>query len=405
MNASNAASAPEKFRLALLFDLLRTTWMEWQEDKAPRLGAAFAFYTIFSIAPLLIIAIAIAAAVLGQKAASGQIQAQIEGNVGAAAAKTIQDMIEATSKARGTGLRASIIGLVVSLWGASNLFGQLQDSLNTIWEVTPKPSEGMWNMVRQRFLAFAMVLAMGLLLLATLVASTVVTSFGTYVSEHLGIPMVSLQVLNLGIALISTTLFFACMFKVLPDARVQWHDVWVGAILTAILFIIGRLVLGLYLGRSGVSSAYGAAGSLIVVLLWIYYAAQILFFGAEFTQVFANRFGSRVRPSPHAMPVTEAMREREGVPRLGDLQATEIALNAARSGNPIRDRAVPVQASANGKSSKSGPQVLADAGNGASKPGSKAKPRVQKADLDYLAGAALGFLAILFVATRRAKDE
>jgi len=408
MNASNAA-APEKFRVALIFDLMRATWLEWQEDKAPRLGAAFAFYTIFSIAPLLIIAIAIAAAVLGQKAAQGQIQQQIQGAIGPAAAKTVQDMIEATAKARGTGLRASILGILISLWGASNLFGQLQDSLNTIWEVTPKPSGGLWIVVRQRFLAFVMVLGMGLLLLATLLASAVVGSFGAYVSEHLGIPMVSLQVLNFVIALLSTTLFFACLFKVLPDAQVQWRDVGVGSILTAILFGVGRLGLGLYLGRSGVSSAYGAAGSLIVVLLWIYYAAQILFFGAEFTQVFANRFGSRVRPSSHAMPVTEAMREQEGLTRLGDLKATEIALDALRSGQPIKSRAVPVAASASGKQGKPAPQVLAgDTKPGDTKPGgaahTPAKPRIEKADRDYLLGAALGFAAIVLLATRRDKS-
>ena len=206
---------------------------------------------------------------------------------------------------------------------------------------------------------------------------------------------------------VTTTLFFACVFKVLPDAEVQWRDVWVGAILTAVLFGVGRLVLGLYLGRSSVSSAYGAAGSLIVVLLWIYYAAQILFFGAEFTQVFANRFGSKVRPSAHAMPVTEAMREQEGLPRLGDLQATEIALEAARSGNPIHSRSVPAQpGKAGSANSKSPAQVLAGVGSKSSSKGSgQPKPRIEKADRDYLMGAALGFVAIVLLATRRGQDE
>lgn len=406
MNASNAASAPEKFRFGMLPSLLQATWLEWQEDKVARLSAAFAYYTIFSIAPLLIIAITIAATILGEKAASGQIHAQIQDTVGADAAKTIEDMINAASKARGTGVQASIIGILVSLWGASNLFGQLQDSLNTIWEVVPKPSEGLWTMVRQRFLSFTMVLSLGFVLLVSLTASAIATSFGTYVSGLIGIPPISLQIINFVVALLSTTLFFALVYKLLPDAEVQWRDVWVGALMTAILFGVGRLLLALWLGRSGTSSAYGAAGSLVVMLLWVYYAAQILFFGAEFTQVFANRFGSKVVPSAHALPATDAMREQQGLPRLGELQATEVAQQAIREGHQIRN-SEPIHAQKNQLGKLQAPaQVLARAlGKGqepapGSNPGSS-KPAVAKADKDYLLGALLGFAAILLLARRR----
>ena len=411
MNASNAASSPgsrpEKFRIGMLPGLLQATWLEWQEDKVARLSAAFAYYTIFSIAPLIIIAITIAATVLGEKAASGQIQAQIQGAIGPEAAKTVQDMIEAASKARGTGVQASIIGVLVSLWGASNLFGQLQDSLNTIWEVTPKPSEGLWIMVRQRFLSFTMVLGLGFLLLVSLTASAIAMSFGTYVSDLVGIPPVSLQILNLSIAFVSTTVFFALVYKLLPDAEVEWRDVWIGALMTAVLFGIGRLLLSLWLGGGGTSSAYGAAGSLVVILLWVYYAAQILFFGAEFTQVFANRFGSKVRPSAHAMPATDGMREQQGLPRLGDLQATEIAQQALREGHQIR-ASEPINAAKSEPGKPKAAQVLARVlGKGEEGPGSSshAKPRAKKADLDYLAGAFLGFATILLLAWRRNKSE
>lgn len=409
MNAPNAAASPEKFRAGMILGLLQATWLEWQEDKVARLSAAFAYYTIFSIAPLVIVAITIAAIVLGQAGAREQVRAAVQENISPAAARAVLDMIDATVKARGTGVQASIIGIVVALWGASNLFGQLQDSLNTIWEVTPKPSQGLWNMVRQRFLSFTMVLGLGFVMLVSLVASAIATSFSGFVSARLGIPPVSLQVLNFAVALLSTTLFFAMVYKLLPDAEVQWRDVWVGAILTAILFGVGRLILALWLGSSGASSAYGAASSLVVMLLWVYYAAQILFFGAEFTQVFSNRFGSRVRPSSHALPATDTMREQQGLPRLGDLQATEIAEQAVRDGRSIRP-SEPLHASKSQAGAPTGRlQVLGRALTGGSSEQSQApaaaKPRVQKADRDYLAGAILGFAAILLLAWRRDKSE
>jgi membrane protein len=325
MSASDNSSAPrETFRWAMIFDLLKVTWAEWQEDKVPRLSAAFSYYAVFSIAPLLLLAISIAGTFLGEEAARGEVKRHLAETIGATAAEAIQGMIEGAAKNQGSGL-ASIVGIGVSLLGASALFGQLQDSLNSIWEVTPKPSGGLLNLVRQRFLSFAMVLGVGFMLLVSLVTSAAIAAAATFAGGWLPLPAGVLQAGSFVVFFLLTAATFAAIYKILPDAQVQWRDVWVGAFLTAFLFSVGRLLLGLYLGRPSVTSAYGAAGSLVVILLWVYYASQILFFGAEFTKTYANRFGSKVRPSPNAVPVTDEARAREGLPRLGDVQATEAA--------------------------------------------------------------------------------
>jgi membrane protein len=283
-------------------DLIKETFSEWREDKASRLAAALSYYTIFSIAPLLIIAIGVAGLVFGHDAAMNQVVGQIRGMVGEDGAQVIQTILQNASKTT-SGIIATVVGGVTLLIGASGAFGQLQDSLNTIWEVRPKKGRGVKGLMRDRFLSFSMVLFIGFLLLASLLLTAVLAGIGKYLSDLLPMSSVVLQAMNFGVSLTVTAFLFALIFKVLPDAIVRWRDVWVGALVTALLFSLGRFLIGLYLGRASIGSAYGAAGSLVVLLFWVYYSAQILFLGAEFTQVYAKRFGQEIVPKPNAEPL------------------------------------------------------------------------------------------------------
>ncbi|MBE9008551.1 YihY/virulence factor BrkB family protein [Fortiea sp. LEGE XX443] len=285
-----------------VWQLFRETFQEWSEDKASRLAAALAYYTIFSIAPLLIIVIAIAGAVFGEDAARGEIVRQIQGLVGRDGAEFIEIAIRNASQPK-TGAIASIISILLLLLGATGLFTELQDALNTIWEVKPKPGRGMKNMFRQRALSFAMILGIGFLLLVTLVISTVLTAIVGYFSNLLPGVDVLWRIVNFLLSFAITTLLFGLIFKVLPDVKITWNDVLIGAAITSLLFSLGRYLLGQYLGNNTFGSTYGAAGSLVVILAWVYYAAQILFFGAEFTQVYARRYGSGIRPTRNAVPL------------------------------------------------------------------------------------------------------
>ncbi|MEH2350962.1 MAG: YihY/virulence factor BrkB family protein [Nostoc sp.] len=290
--------------LQAIWKLFQETFKEWSEDKASRLAAALAYYTIFSIAPLLIIVIAIAGAVFGEEAARGQIVGQIQGLVGVDGAKFLETAIKNANQPK-TGAIASIISIVVLLVGATGLFTELQDAMNTIWEVKPKPGRGVTNIIRLRVLSFAMVIGIGFLLLVSLVISTALTTLVTYFSNLLpGVDFIW-QFVNFLLSFAITTVLFGLIFKVLPDVEIAWSDVLVGASLTSVLFSIGRFLLGQYLGNGSFGSAYGAAGSLVVILAWVNYAAQILFFGAEFTQVYARRYGSGITPTKHAIPLSD----------------------------------------------------------------------------------------------------
>ncbi|WP_193195926.1 YihY/virulence factor BrkB family protein [Nostoc sp. MG11] len=289
--------------LQAIWKLLQETFKEWNEDKASRLAAALAYYTIFSIAPLLIIVIAIAGAVFGEEAARGEIVQQIQGLVGRDGAEFIETAIQNANKPQ-TGAIASIISFLVLILGATGLFTELQDSLNTIWEVKPKPERGIVNIFRQRFLSFTMVIGIGFLLLVSLVISTALTALVTYFSNMIpGVDFIW-QIVNFIVSFAITTLLFGSIFKVLPDVKITWSDVLIGSVITSILFSIGRFLLGQYLGNGSFGSTYGAAGSLVVILAWVNYAAQILFFGAEFTQVYARRYGSGIVPTKNAMPIS-----------------------------------------------------------------------------------------------------
>ncbi len=287
-------------QLRSLFNMLKETIREWNDDKAPRLAAALAYYTAFSIAPLMVIAIAIASAIFSEEAVRGQLDNQIQSVVGAQAADAVQEMI-ANSSRDTTGIIASIIGVVTLLLGAAGLFGQLQDALNTVWDVPPRPDKGLIGTIKDRFVSFAMVLGIGFLLLVSLVISTVLSALNGWMIGLLPGAEFLAQLLNFAVSFGVVTLLFAAIYKILPDTPIKWSDVWMGAAVTALLFTIGKFLLGLYLGNSTIASSYGAAGSFVVLLVWIYYSAQILLLGAEFTQVYARRHGSRNPAHPAAI--------------------------------------------------------------------------------------------------------
>ncbi|MEC4985281.1 MAG: YihY/virulence factor BrkB family protein [Oscillatoria sp. PMC 1076.18] len=301
-------------KIKTIFELFKETFQEWQEDKTPRLAAALAYYTVFSLAPLLIIAIAIAGAIFGEEAARGEIVGQIQGLVGQNGAEVIQTAIENANQPdlRNT---ASLISVIVLLFGASGVFAQLQDALNTVWEVKPKPGRGIKNFIRKRILSFSAVLGIGFLLMVSLVINAALAGLSTYLSDLVpGIDFLW-QIVNFVLSFTIITFLFALLYKYLPDVHIKWNDVWIGAAITSLLFTIGKFVLGAYLGGGSFGSAYGAAGSLVIVLAWVYYSAQILFFGAEFTQVYARRYGSQIVPDKHSMRVTEAERAKQGMHR------------------------------------------------------------------------------------------
>jgi len=289
-----------------VFALFKQTWTEFSDDKAQRLGAALAYYTIFSIAPLLLIAVQIASIVF--RDAQQKITTQMHAVMGASVANSLTDLLASANKHKGGGTVATIIGIVTLILGAAGVFGQLKDALNTIWNVETKPAGGIMGFIKQRFLSMAMVMGVGFLLLVSLLFDTVLSALGGWIGAHIPGGETLLHVVGALVSFALVTLLFAMMFRFLPDTRVEWRDVWLGAAFTSLLFVIGKVALGLYLGKGAVGSAYGAAGSLVVILVWVYWSAQILFFGAEFTQVYAREQGShrhaaRVEKSPRPTPV------------------------------------------------------------------------------------------------------
>src|SRR5436853_1959154 len=291
--------------IANSFSLLKQTFSEWLEDKAPQLGAALAYYTVFSLAPLVLLLVAIIGFLFHNDPAGAwkKMSEQMSYFLDKSAIDVVANIAQTASQPN-KGMLATIIGILLALFGASGVFGQLQNALNAIWGVKAKPGAGIGGFIRSRFLSFAMVAGVCFLLLVSLVLESVLKSFSQYVQAMfpggIVIALVVYSIFDLAVVV----LLFALIFKFLPDVKIQWRDVWIGALMTAIFFGIGKWALGLYLGSGAAASAYGAASSLITLLLWIYYSSQILLFGAEFTQVYANRSGRRVKPSEHAVPIT-----------------------------------------------------------------------------------------------------
>jgi membrane protein len=287
-----------------VWELARDSVTAWIDDYAPSMGAAISYYTVFSIAPLLLIVISIAGLVLGSDAASGRIFAQLEGLLGPEGAAAIQGMVKSASTA-GKGTFGTIAGIVTMLIGATTVFNELQSALDRIWRApAAEKKEGIWTLIRTRFLSFGLILAIGFLLLVSLIASAAISAIGDLWSPSVdGGWEVAFQVINFVVSVAIVTVLFALIYKYLPRAKIGWHDVWIGAGVTALLFTIGKTLIGLYIGKSGVVSGFGAAGSIVVVLLWVYYSGQIFLLGAEFTWLYAYRFGSRRGEEPEPATV------------------------------------------------------------------------------------------------------
>src|SRR5438105_5843697 len=277
--------------------LLKQTFSEWLEDKAPQLGAALAYYTVFSLAPLILVLLAIVGLIFQNDPAGAwkKITEQMSYFLDKSAVEMVQNIAQKASQP-GKGLIATIVGVALALFGASGVFGQLQDALNTIWGVKAKPGGGIWGFLRSRFLSFTMVGGVCFLLLVSLTLETVLKAFSHYVQSMLPGGIVIAVTVYIIFDFAVVVLLFAMIFKFLPDVKIQLRDVWVGAAITALLFGLGKWVLGLYLGSGAAGSAYGAASSLITLLLWVYYSSQILLYGAECIQVYAERADRGVRP-------------------------------------------------------------------------------------------------------------
>ena len=271
--------------------LIYETFNEWMSDRASRKGAALAFYTVFSLAPILILSIAIAGLFFGEEAASGEIFQQVKGLLGDDAAAAVQAMIKNASEP-GAGVVATLIGLVTLLIGATTALAELKDGLDQIWDAPPDKTQGFLYFLRKRFLSVGLILSLGFLLLVSLVFSALLSAVARRWGPADPTGLV-LQAVNFIISFALVTLLFAMIYKILPAVRIAWRDVIIGSVITAALFSVGKALIGLYLGNSAVASTYGAAGSVILVLLWVYYSAQIFLFGAEFTKVFAYRYGSK----------------------------------------------------------------------------------------------------------------
>jgi membrane protein len=299
-----------------VWDLMKETVAKWSEVNATRLGAALAFYTLLSIAPLLVVCIGIAGLIFGRAEAQEQISAQLTSLVGPQSAEALKSLLQHAAKPA-SGITATAVGMMTLLFGASGVFGELRDSLNTIWGVKSTSGSGLMGMVKYRFFSFAMVLGIGFLLLVSLIFSAAVAAAGKFFAGYLPAPEAVLHLLSTFVSFLTVTILFTLLYKVVPDVHIWWRDVIIGAAVTSILFSIGKFLIGFYLGKASVGSAYGAAGSLVVFIVWVYYSAQIFFMGAEFTHVFAERHGSRAEArAGHTAPEPERPANRFRRPKL-----------------------------------------------------------------------------------------
>jgi membrane protein len=282
--------------------LLRQAASQWSDDDGPSRGAALAYYTVFSVAPMLLIAVAVAGLIFGVEAARGELVSQLSGLMGEEGARAIEALVRSAAKPH-EGIAATAVALGALLIGATTVFAELQDALDHIWQLPSQRSKGLWRLISTRLLSFGMILGVGFLLTVSLVLSAVVAAMGKRWGPALGDWPVIAEALNFGGGFLLVTLMFAMIYKVMPRTPVRWRDVWIGAGVTALLFTIGKSLIGLYIGRSGVTSGFGAAGSLVVLLLWVYYSAQIFLLGAEFTHAYAMHCAKRERTEVRAEPM------------------------------------------------------------------------------------------------------
>jgi len=284
-----------------LVEVVKNSVSGFSDDKVTKLSASLAYYTIFSLAPLLIVIISLCGLLLGREAVEGKIYGQLAGFVGSDTAIQLQQIIKNAS-IQGKGNLAVIIGVITLLVGATSVFAEIQDSINMIWGLKPKPKRGWLKMLQNRFLSFSVIVSLGFLLLVSLGITTVIDGFSDRLKAHFpDVTVIIFYIVNIAITLAVVTLIFGVIFKVLPDAKIKWKDVLAGAVTTALLFMIGKFAISFYISKSNIGSTYGAAGSLVVLLLWIYYSSIILYFGSEFTKAYAIKFGSEIHPNHYAV--------------------------------------------------------------------------------------------------------
>jgi membrane protein len=332
MHEVEAATTREDAHLGHSPHSLKSWWVmvkdaanAWVADYAPSMGAALSYYSVFSLAPLLLIVISVAGLVFGEEAVRGEVFAQLQGLLGADAAQAVQGLLASVSKPE-EGVLGTTIGLVLLLVGATTVFGELQDALDRIWRAPARDrSGGLWGLLRARLLSFGMILGVAFLLMVSLIFSAAVAAMGKWWSGAFGSWEVVAQIVNVFVGFILTTAVFAMIYKFMPRVSVQWRDVWLGAAVTALLFTLGRFLIGLYIGKSGIASGFGAAGSLIVVFVWVYYSAQIFLIGAEFTWVYAKTFGSMRQLAASAEPKTPALIPATDCPQPAGAAAVEAA--------------------------------------------------------------------------------
>jgi membrane protein len=296
--------------------MLRAAASAWVDDYAPSMGAALAFYTLFSIAPLLLIVISLAGLVFGEPAARGEIMAQLTDLLGSDSARTIESLLQGLNRP-GAGAVGTLVGLGALLVGATTVFAELQDAMDRIWRAPTRPQGGLWGLLRARLLSLGLVLGIGFLLIVSLIMSAALAALGKWWGPWFGEIAFVANTLNFVTSFVLISSMFAMIYKCIPRVRVAWRDVWIGAALTALLFTVGKSLIGLYIGRSGVASPFGAAASLVVLLLWIYYSAQIFLLGAEFTWVYAGRYGSLKAAGAGTQAHTATAMVRAASPRPG----------------------------------------------------------------------------------------
>ena len=296
-----------------LIPLLKDAASNWIDDGAMRLSSSLAYYAIFSLAPLLVIVISMAGLVFGEDAARGQLSQQIATLAGKGAGEAIQAAVQSSAAQKSAGVLATVLSTALLLFGASTVFAELKDALNTIWGVVVKPGRPFFTLVRDRFFSFSIVLAIGFLLLVSLVISVVLAALSIYMSGRFQLPPVVWQAWDFVISFAVVSGLFALIFKLLPNVKLRWRDVWLGAVATSLLFTLGKFVIGYYLATSSITSSFGAAGSVVIVLAWIYYSACILFFGAEITKGYTLKFGSGIMPNSRAVLIDDLLRARLGL--------------------------------------------------------------------------------------------
>jgi len=344
--AAAATAAPKpKPTLKTWWTLVKASVSSWLDDYAPSMGAALSYYTVFSLAPLLLIVISVAGLVFGEDAVRGELFAQLQGLMGSDAAKAIQDLLASVNKPS-HGVVGTLVGVGLLVFGATTVFGELQDALDRIWRAPAREKGGLWSLLRARLLSFGMILGLAFLLMVSLILGAAISALGKWWGPAFGGWETLLQIVNLLVGFGLTTAVFAMIYKLMPRVKVQWHDVWLGALVTSLLFTVGKFLIGLYIGKSGVASGFGAAGSLVVVFLWVYYSAQIFLLGAEFTWVYAKTIGS--------------LRSAEGVAEVAQAGSKV----AARSEEvPSRSAAPKTPASAGGKAPAPADRRFAPAGS------------------------------------------